>query len=179
MLVLIGMGIFAAGRQKLGKRRYNPFAAFVLALLVASPFFIYSGYGAYHIGTGIGELLYPPTAERVPVSSTAAKQYTFKVEKSMSGTGNVGNEWSFSYTVAGQQVKPGGTVELIPGEQIMVDVTVIEGDESMPDIGHGSKAATVDAQAFTVESSARVRENGGRHAGEYVTWNFTYTFTSK
>ena len=124
---------------------------------------------------------YSPKSEIAQISSSSngVQEYVFKVEKSMSGTGNVGNDWSFSYTVAGQLVKPNSTVELTPGERIMVNVTVTEDDESMPDVGHDSKAVTVDTQAFTVEASARVRENGGNHAGEYVTWNFTYTFTPK
>ena len=99
---------------------------------------------------------------------------------SLAKNDHVGNSWSKTFRVNGQDFRSGSTIVLNPGSSFTVYFFVKE-DDKYPDTG--SYSATIQysdnlcRNGYTITTTVAVRENGGRYAGHYAYWTLKITIT--
>ena len=113
-------------------------------------------------------------AEANGIGADGSRKMKVTIQASCKNTNSVGNEWSQTYTLNGQTIKSGTTIEFAPGENVTFAAKVVEADDSLDDVGTGSKSITLTEQdirnGLSFEIPVTVTENGGRYKGNKAVW---------
>jgi peptidoglycan hydrolase-like protein with peptidoglycan-binding domain len=114
-----------------------------------------------------------------PKNNLPTKKMTVTISSSCSGYNHVGENWSKYYSINGESVSSGNTVDIILGESISIDSKVTEKDTS-PDVGSVKEDIEITQEVFdggfSVVQKVTVTENMGRYAGNKAVWTITYKF---
>ena len=114
-------------------------------------------------------------------SAASPKELTVTVEAECADYNHVGNEWTLSYSINGEEIRSGDRVRLKKGEEILCESVVTENDESSPDTNSETTAYTVTAEdlksGFELShQNVVVTEDRGRYTGESCTWEIVFRF---
>ena len=101
-----------------------------------------------------------------------------KISCSCSGYNHVGNNWSEYFSINGEKISSGTTLEFVLGDTITIYSKITERDKS-PDVGSAKKDVEITQDyfdnGFTVTQKISVREDKGRYAGSKAQWTVVFT----